>query len=155
MQIIISITMFLFFWIFFNIFDNLLFFSPVFAFYIPNDASVGFILTNIISIFLGILISMNIYVLKYVSIKLTRTTIIGAILGTVSSACVSCSSIGFLIISTFGTVGVLSTNFLSNFQIPLRILSILILILAIYSTHNKLTKGCIVNYNDENHAKPK
>jgi len=30
------------FWIIFNIFDQLLFFSPVFVFYLPYDAFVGF-----------------------------------------------------------------------------------------------------------------
>ncbi|MGB8035997.1 MAG: hypothetical protein WCF03_19445, partial [Nitrososphaeraceae archaeon] len=35
------------FWIIFNIFDQLLFFSPVFVFYLPQDAFIGFILSNI------------------------------------------------------------------------------------------------------------
>jgi hypothetical protein len=47
------------FWIIFNIFDQLLFFSPVFVFYLPQDALVGFILSNITAILLGIVVSMN------------------------------------------------------------------------------------------------
>ena len=53
------------FWIIFNIFDQLLFFSPVFVFYLPQDALAGFILSNITAILLGIVVSMNIYVLKH------------------------------------------------------------------------------------------
>jgi len=52
------------FWIIFNIFDQLLFFSPVFVFYLPQDALAGFVLSNITAILLGIVVSMNIYVLK-------------------------------------------------------------------------------------------
>ena len=51
------------FWIMFNIFEQLLFFTPVLIFYLPPDAVVGFILTNIISILLGIVVSINIYVI--------------------------------------------------------------------------------------------
>ncbi|MGA9842951.1 MAG: hypothetical protein WBQ25_11605, partial [Nitrososphaeraceae archaeon] len=37
------------FWIVFNSFDQLLFFSPIITFYLPDDAITGFILTNITS----------------------------------------------------------------------------------------------------------
>jgi hypothetical protein len=53
------------FWIIFNIFDQLVFFSPVFVFYLPDDAVLGFILSTITAILIGILVSMNVYMLKY------------------------------------------------------------------------------------------
>ena len=40
------------FWVIFCVFDQLLFFSPVFVFYLPDDAVTGFILSTIISILL-------------------------------------------------------------------------------------------------------
>ena len=53
------------FWIVFNVFEQLLFFSPIVVFYLPEDAITGFILSNITAIFLGIVVSMNVYVLKH------------------------------------------------------------------------------------------
>ena len=62
------------FWILFNIFDQLLFFSPIVIFYLPPDAVVGFILTNLTSILLGIVVSMNAYVLRHSKLKLSMAS---------------------------------------------------------------------------------
>ncbi|MGN6708768.1 MAG: hypothetical protein ACTHKF_05410, partial [Candidatus Nitrosocosmicus sp.] len=51
--IVISISVFVVFWIMFNTFDQLLFFSPILSFYIPDDAVNGFIITNITSFLMG------------------------------------------------------------------------------------------------------
>jgi hypothetical protein len=48
--IAIAGAVFTVFWIVFNSFDQLLFFSPIITFYLTDDAIVGFILTNITSI---------------------------------------------------------------------------------------------------------
>jgi hypothetical protein len=139
----IAAAVFTIFWIIFNVFDQLLFFSPVMYFYVPDDAVVGFIVTNITSVLMAILVSMNVYVIRNSKIRLDKSTFSGSILGIGSSACASCSSIGFLIISTFGGFGIFATDFLTNYQIPLRIISIAVLLYAIYSVHNKITKPCI------------
>src|ERR671931_1618603 len=133
------------FWIIFNLFDQLLFFSPVVTFYLPDDTIVGFILTNITSILMGILVAMNVYVIRNSKIRLDKSLLSGSILGIASSACASCSSIGFLVISTFGGFGVVATDLLTNYQTPLRIASICILIWALYSVHNRITKSCILD----------
>lgn len=49
------------FWIIFAIFDELLFFYPSLAFWIPSDAITNFIISNIIAIMIGIVLTMNIY----------------------------------------------------------------------------------------------
>ena len=134
------------FWILFNIFDQLLFFSPIVIFYLPPDAVVGFILTNLTSILLGIVLSMNAYVLRYSKLKLSMASFLsGSSLSVLSSTCASCSSLGFLLVSTFGGVGIAASTLLSNYQIPLRIVSIALLIWALYSISNKLTRGCTIN----------
>ena len=134
------------FWIVFNVFDQLLFFSPIVIFYLPPDAVVGFILTNITSILLGIVVSMNIYVLRHSKLKISmRSFLSGSGLSVISNTCASCSSLGFLLVSTFGGVGIAASTFLSNYQTPLRILSIALLIWALYSISNKLTKSCKIN----------
>jgi hypothetical protein len=133
------------FWIFFNSFDQLLFFSPIISFYLPDDAIPGFILTNITSILMGILVAMNVHVIRNSKIKLDKSLLSGSILGIASSACASCSSLGFLVISIFGSFGTIATDLLTNYQIPLRIISICILLWALYSVQNRITKRCILD----------
>jgi hypothetical protein len=146
LYILIAIAIAVGFWILLNTFDKLLFFSPVWTFYLPEDAISGFILTNISSIFLGILISMNIYVIKDAKLKISNKSslISGTTLGILSSTCASCSSVGFAIISTLGGTGIAISNFLEVYAIPLRVVSILILVCALYLIHNKLTKSCVI-----------
>jgi hypothetical protein len=146
LYILIAIAIAVGFWILLNTFDKLLFFSPVWTFYLPEDAIPGFILTNISSILLGILISMNIYVIKDAKLKISNKSSLlsGTTLGILSSTCASCSSVGFAIISTLGGTGIAISNFLEVYAIPLRIVSILILVYALYLIHNKLTKSCVI-----------
>jgi hypothetical protein len=143
------------FWIIFNNFDQLLFFSPVFVFYVPQDAFIGFILSNITAILLGIMVSMNIYVLKHSDrSRISLTSFFsGSTISVLSSTCASCSSLGFLLVSTFGGVGVTASTILSNYQIPLRIISIALLIWAFYSIYSKLTKSCSIDYKTDNNKK--
>jgi hypothetical protein len=133
-------------WILFNMFDQLLFFEPIWIFYLPEDANIGFILTTLVSILLGILVSMNVYVIKHSRIRISRASLFsGSALGIISGVCSSCSSIGFLLISTFGTIGIAS-NFLAIYQVPLRVVSVAILILALYSLHRRITTSCTIDY---------
>jgi len=94
---------------------------------------------------MGLLIAMNVYVVRNSKIRLDKSLFSGSILGIASTACASCSSIGFLVISTFGGFGIIATDFLTNYQTPLRIISIGILMWALYSVHNKITRPCIFN----------
>jgi len=49
------------------------------------------------------------------------------------------------LVSTLGAAGVTASNFLSNFQIPLRLLSIGLLAWAYYSVSGELMKSCTIN----------
>jgi hypothetical protein len=53
------------FLIIFSVFDQLLFFAPIFVFYLPDDAVLGFILSIMTAVLMGIVVSMNVYVLKH------------------------------------------------------------------------------------------
>jgi hypothetical protein len=133
------------FWILFNVFDQLIFFDPIWIFYLPEDAIIGFILTTIVSILLGMLISMNIYVWRHSKLKFSRASLFsGSSLSIISGVCSSCSSVGFLLISTFGSIGIIASNLLTVYQIPLRIISIAILIFALYSVHKRITQTCAI-----------
>jgi hypothetical protein len=136
------------FWIIFSVSDQLLFFTPIFVFYLPDDAITGFILSTITAILLGIVVSMNVYVLRRSKgLKMNiKSFLSGSTLSVLSSTCASCSSLGFLLVSTFGGIGVTASAFLSNYKIPLQILSIALLIWALYSLSNKLNKICVLEY---------
>jgi hypothetical protein len=145
------------FWIIFSIFDQLLFFTPVFVFYLPDDAVTGFILSTITTVLLGIVVGMNVYVLRHSKgLKINiKSFFSGSALSVLSSTCASCSSLGFLLVSTLGGIGVTASAFLSNYQTPLRIFSIALLIWALYSISNKLSKSCILEYKVDNQNKDK
>jgi hypothetical protein len=75
----------------------------------------------------------------------TKSLISSSTLGMVSSMCASCGSIGFYLSSTFGTAGVAASTFFSNYQIPLRIVAIIILLWAYFSAHRNIMKSCSIN----------
>jgi hypothetical protein len=140
------------FWIIFNILDELLFFTPVFVFYLPEDAVTSFIISNITAPLLGIVIAMNVYVFKNSKIKFSRASLFsGSSISVISSTCASCSSVAFFIVSTFGGAGILISTIMSDYQIPLRLLAVGLLIWALYSVSNRLTKSCVL---DHDAAKP-
>jgi hypothetical protein len=78
------------FWIVFNVFEQLLFFSPIVVFHLPEDAITGFILSNITAILLGMVVSMNVYVLKHSrGVKFNAASFFsGSSIGILSSTCV-------------------------------------------------------------------
>jgi hypothetical protein len=141
------------FWIIFNLFEQLIFFWPVWVFYLPEDALPGFVVTNITAILLGTLIGLNIYVIRNSRLKITKSSLFsGTGLGILSSTCVSCSSIGFVLISTFGGLGIVISNFLSTYQLPLRLVSICILLFALYSVRKIITEICVINHHNVKEA---
>ncbi|WP_134484060.1 hypothetical protein [Candidatus Nitrosocosmicus franklandus] len=141
----LTIVVFTLFWIFFNVFDELLYFSPILYFYLPNDAIAGFILSTISASLLGVVVLMNIYLIRNSSIKFDKSLISSSFLTILSSACASCSSIGFVIITTFGSAGVIATTFITNYQIPLRLAAASILILALYTVCRRVTNSCLLD----------
>ena len=142
-------TVAIIFWIVFNVFEELLFFSPIVVFYLPEDAITGFILSNMTAILLGMVVSMNVYVLRHsIGQKFNATSFFsGSSIGILSSTCASCSSLGFLLVSTLGGAGIALSTFLSNYQTPLRIVSIALLLWAYYSISIRLTGKCKVEYD--------
>ena len=135
-------------WIVFNLFEQLLFFSPIVVFYLPEDAITGFILSNITAILLGMVVSMNVYVLMQSrGVKFNATSFFsGSSIGILSSTCASCSSLGFLLVSSLGGAGITLSAFLSNYQTSLRIVSIALLLWAYYSISIRLAGSCRIEY---------
>ncbi|MCA9820396.1 MAG: hypothetical protein KC440_06550 [Nitrosarchaeum sp.] len=138
-------SVFTLFWITFNVLGELLFFTPVFVFYLPSDALSVFMLSDAISALMAIVLSMNVYVIKNTKVKMNKSSFMGSSVGMMAGGCASCSSMGFVLLTSFGTAGVAVSTFLSNYQIPLLVGSVGMLLWAYYSLHKKLTKSCILN----------
>ncbi|MCI0565238.1 MAG: hypothetical protein MN733_42780 [Nitrososphaera sp.] len=131
-------------WITFNFLDGLLLFSPVLNFYypLPEDAVLGFIVSTITAPLLGVVTSMNIFLINSRSKAGKSSFVSGSALGTITSVCTGCSSVGFYIASTFGIAGVAASSFLSNYQIPLRLIALALLVVSYYYAHRRIVMSC-------------
>tara|TARA_B100000470_G_scaffold213730_1_gene194467 strand:- start:2306 stop:2710 length:405 start_codon:yes stop_codon:yes gene_type:complete len=119
-----------------------LFLEPYIIFSIYPESIVNFSLILILSIFAGIVISMNIFRIR--QIKKTNkigVSLFGTIIGASAGAC-SCGPIGFSIITTFGAAGGIATAFLDMYEIPLRTISIGILIVVFFTSLKSLKNEC-------------
>jgi len=131
-------------WAVFNILDGLILLSPVLTFYlpIPEDALPGFVLSVVTAVLAGVIITMNIFLFNSGSHMAKASMLSGSSLGTISSVCASCSSIGFYLASTFGFAGVAASSFMSTYQLPLRIAAVGILVFALVSAQRRIQKTC-------------
>ena len=93
----------------------------------------------------AIAVSLNIYRVKLIKeTKKLGTSIIGTLFGASAGAC-SCGPIAFSLITTFGTAGSIATSFVTTYEIPIRLISIGILITVVYVTIRSLSHECKVN----------
>jgi len=126
-----------------------LFIKPKLTLFVPDYAVFGFVLILIVSALTGIVLSMGLYriIMLKSSKKKMSSSFIGSMIGASAGAC-SCGSIGFAVISVFGAVGGAATSFLANYEIPLRLLSIAILVGTYFYMVKGLTAECKVTFND-------
>ena len=136
----ILITLGLFFSL--SIVSEYLFIEPYVVFAVYPDTAFNFSLIVIISILAGMVVSMNIFRVKLVKkIRKIGSSITGTIIGASAGAC-SCGPIGFSVITTFGTTGSIASSFLTNYEIPLRLISIAILVLVLWTTLKSISREC-------------
>lgn len=122
--------------------SEFVFFEPYFIFYVPDDRIVGFVLIVAVSVLSGLVIPMNVYLLRVIrNAKKVGGGFLGSLVGASAGAC-SCGPVGFSIISTFGIIGGTTTAFLTTYEIPLRVMSLGILGYAYYSTTKSLNDNC-------------
>ena len=125
--------------------SEFLYFEPFLVFSIYQDTILSFTLIVILSSLSAVAVSLNIYRVKL--IKQTRklgTSILGTIFGASAGAC-SCGPIAFSLITTFGTAGSIATSFVTTYEIPIRLISIGILITVVFVTIKSLSRECKVN----------
>lgn len=130
------------FWTLFNVFDQLLFFSPVFAFYLPSDAYANFVLSFITAGLLGVVIATNVHIFRNSAVKIGKSVFSGSVLSIVPSACAGCTSAGFFLASTFGVAGATTSSMLTEYQLPFRIAGLGLLIWGCFLTYRRLAQSC-------------
>lgn len=150
--IIASIAGFVF-WIVTNTFDNILFFSPYLAFYVPNDMIGVFFLSCINSILVAVLVNFNLHIIRDLKLRISKSAVAGTTISVISSACASCSTLGFILASTFGGLAVVVSNFLSGNQTIIREISTLILLIAVCTCYIKIRESCKSTHRYQVHDK--
>jgi len=128
------------------ILSEYIFLEPYVVSHIPSGSEFGFLLILTISVLSSLVIPMNIFrinILKSSKQKMGGG-LFGSMIGAAAGAC-SCGPIGFAVISTFGSVGATATAFLTNYEIPIRIIAILILIITYFTTVKSLKIECKLN----------
>lgn len=123
-----------------------LFFEPYFLFYVAEYEILNFLSIVVICALTGLVLSMSIFRIRFLqaSTKKLRTGVLGSIIGAGAGAC--CGGIGIALISIFGAVGGVATSVLTNFEIPLKITSIVILVFTYFMIVKDLNKECKVNF---------
>ena len=120
-----------------------IFLEPYIVSHLPKGTELGFVLIVILSALSALVIPMNIFrinILKSSKQKMSGG-IFGSIIGAAAGAC-SCGPVGFAVISTFGSVGATATAFLTNYELPIRIIAIAILIITYFTTIKSLKVEC-------------
>ena len=136
----ILITLGLFFSL--SIVSEYLFIEPYVVFAVYPDTAFNFSLIAVISILAGMVVGMNIFRVRLVKkVRKIGSSITGTVIGASAGAC-SCGPIGFSIITTFGTTGSIASSFLTNYEIPLRLISIAILVLVLWTTLKSISREC-------------
>ena len=128
------------------ILSEYVFLEPYVVSHIPSGTELGFVLILIISVLSALVIPMNIFrinILKKSKQKMSGG-IFGSVIGAAAGAC-SCGPIGFAVISTFGSVGATATAFLTNYEIPIRIIAIGILTITYFTTVRSLKVECKIS----------
>jgi len=127
--------------------SEFIFLEPYFVTHIPSGSELGFILIITLSALSALVIPMNVF--RITNLKNSKQkmsgSIFGSIVGSAAGAC-SCGPIGFAVISTFGSVGATATAFLTNYEIPIRVVAIAILTITYFTTIKSLKTECKVHF---------
>ena len=128
------------------ILSEYVFIEPFVIGHVPQGSEIGFVLILVLAGLAGVVIPMNIYRIKTMRTSKQKMSggIIGSTVGAISGLC-SCGPVGFAIISTFGSIGATATAFLTFYEIPIRIASIIILVISYFTTVRSIETQCQIH----------
>lgn len=146
--VMLSVAVFSGLFVFLCYMSQIIFFEPEFSFYVPQSESPDFILIVLVASLSGLVTSLSIYRICMLgeSVRRSGSGFFGTIIGAGAGAC-SCTSMGFAAASAFGTVGGTATAFLTQYETPLRLVSIAILIYAYYVAVKDISGKCKIASN--------
>ena len=123
--------------------SEFIFLEPYVVGHVPSGSELGFGLIVTISILSALVLPMNIFRISMLKKSKQKMGggIFGSVVGAVAGAC-SCGPVGFAVISTFGSVGATATAFLTNYEVPIRVVAIAILIVTYFTTVKSLKLEC-------------
>jgi len=129
-----------------SIISEYIFLEPYIIAHLPEGTEFGLVLIIAVSALSSLVIPMNVYRIRIIQTSKRKISgsVFGSIIGAAAGAC-SCGPIGFAVISTFGSVGAVTTSFLTNYEIPLRLGAIALLIFVYYTTVRSLKIECQLN----------
>jgi uncharacterized membrane protein YhaH (DUF805 family) len=141
--IVLSVFIFAVLVISLSILSQFIFFSPYFVFHVPEYGILDFTLILIIASLSGLVSSLSIYRMRMIDRGISKSGagFFGSILGVGSGAC-GCGSFGFAAVSVFGATGGIITSFLTNYETPLRLLSIALLCYTYFVSVKGITDQC-------------
>lgn len=140
------------FFIIFSILDQRLFYTPYLIFYIPKEGTLDLILSCIVSVLIGLVLSltahnirnsMSIQNRKHCNLSLPA---LPAAISVLSSTCLGCSvHMSALAMSLFGAMGVGVISFLTFYNLPIRFISLTLLVYSLYFLNKsaKNNKECL------------
>ena len=128
------------------ILSEYIFLEPYIVSHLPSGTESGFVLILTLSTLSALVIPMNIFRINILKSSKQQMSggVAGSIVGAAAGAC-SCGPVGFAVISTFGSVGATATAFLTNYEVPIRIVAIAILIVTYFTTVKSLKIECKLN----------
>ena len=131
------------------ILSEYIFLEPYVVSHLPSGSELGFVLIVILSALSALVIPMNIYRINLLKVSKQKMSggLFGSFIGAAAGAC-SCGPVGFAIISTFGSVGATATAFVTNYEIPIRIIAIGILAVTYFTTVKSLKNECKFDSKD-------
>ena len=125
------------------ILSEYVFLEPYVIGHVPSGSELGFVLIVILSALSALVLPMNIFRINILKTSKQKMGggVFGSIIGAAAGAC-SCGPVGFAVISTFGSVGATATSFLTNYETPIRIIAIVILVITFFTTIKSLKVEC-------------
>jgi len=128
-----------------------LFFEPYLVFHITADDVPSFVLIIITSGLIALVTSLAVFQIRVIksNSRKTGTGVIGSVIGMGAGVCTSCGQIGFTLISTFGVAGATSLSFLTEYEIPLRIVAIAMLSGTYLIMVRGMAKECRIRVNEK------
>lgn len=126
--------------------SQFLFFVPQVMFYVPQDGILNFVLILAVSSLSGMVSSLSAYRIVWFGegVKKSSGGFLGTVIGAGAGAC-SCSSIGFAAASAIGSVGGTATALLTQYETPLRLVSIAILGYSYMAAIRGISGRCKIN----------